>query len=167
MEPIRSDRNRRLDRRASRRSLGHGEETAGGFARRLEETGEADPPATTGDVFQASGTSPAGVDGSTEKLLDAVHEAGQRLLNERTFSAAQAYREAVQLFLRNVVPDANHVQISESSRGIMSRKRYYLLTDINRSVDRLITGLLQTQDAQFDILGRLEAIRGMLIDLIH
>ena len=49
----------------------------------------------------------------------------------------------------------------------MSRKRYYLLTDINRSVDRLITGLLQTQDVQFDILGRLEAIRGMLIDLMY
>ena len=96
-----------------------------------------------------------------------MHETGQRLLNERTFSAAQAYREAVQVFLRKVVPDANHVQISESSRGIMSRKRYYLLTDINRSVDRLITGVLQTQDVQFDILGRLEAIRGMLIDLMH
>ena len=53
MEPIRSDRNRRLDRRTSRPILGRGEETAGGFARRLEETAEADPSAI-GDVFQTS-----------------------------------------------------------------------------------------------------------------
>lgn len=165
MEPIRSDRDRRLDRRSSRRTVGRGEEASSGFARHLEETPEADTP-TIEEVFRTA-VPATGIDESTEQLLDAVHEAGQRLLNERTFSAAQAYREAVQVFLRKVVPDANQVQINESSRGIMSRKRYYLLTDINRSVDRLISGLLQTQDMQFDILGRLEAIRGMLIDLMH
>jgi uncharacterized protein YaaR (DUF327 family) len=109
----------------------------------------------------------SGVDAPTEKLFDAVHTAGQRLLDQRTYSAAQAYREAVRRFLRKVLPTANGVEIQESGYGILSRKRYYLLTSINRSVDRLLTGLMQTQGEQFAMLQRLEEIQGMLIDLTH
>ena len=65
------------------------------------------------------------------------------------------------------MPDANGVQIQESGMSVLSRKRYYLLTEINRSVDRLVSGLLRTQKEQIDILRRLEEIQGMLVDLIH
>jgi len=110
---------------------------------------------------------PGGIDAPTEQLFDEVHQAGQRLLNERTYTAAQAYRESIQRFLKKVMPDANGVQIQESGMSVLSRKRYYLLTEINRSVDRLVGGLLRTQKEQIDILRRLEEIQGMLVDLIH
>lgn len=108
-----------------------------------------------------------GVDAPTEKLFDAVHEAGQRLLDERTYSAVQQYREAVRRFVSRVLAQANNIEIHESGPGLISRKRYYLITEINRSVERLLEGLQRTQFQQLEILSRLEEIEGMLVDLFQ
>ena len=90
---------------------------------------------------------------------------------EDTFKAESdiwnASREAVQRFMQKVMPEANAVQVHESGYGILSRKRYFLLTEINRSVDRLVRGLMHSQERQLDMLRRLEEIQGMLIDLLH
>lgn len=107
------------------------------------------------------------VDAPTERLLDEVHERGQRLLKERTYSAAQAYRAAVQAFLRKVLSDGQSFETVESSHDILSRKRYMLLGAVNRAVDRLIQGVLQTQTSQMEILTRLEEIRGLLVDIMQ
>lgn len=123
------------------------------------------------DVAEASATEILaglpGVDAPTERLFDAVHQTGQRLLDDRTYTAAQKYREAVRRFLGKILASANAVEVHESQQDILSRKRYYLVTEINRSVDRLLNGLVQTQLEQMEILSRLEEIEGMLVDLLH
>ncbi len=167
MEPIRSDRARSISRRKSGSSSA--EHAGAGFAGHLHRGDPAEDvsePAGIDSALSASAL-PERIDAPTEELFDQVHQAGQRLLNERTYSAAQAYRESIQRFLRKVMPEANGVQIQESGMSVLSRKRYYLLTEINRSVDRLVSGLLRTQKEQIDILRRLEEIQGMLVDLIH
>jgi uncharacterized protein YaaR (DUF327 family) len=167
MEPIRSDRQRGLDRHKRNRTAAVGDGTGiGGFATKLESVNDA-------EQSEEIMTGTPDLDGipdisaPAERLYDAVHEAGQRLLQERTYTAAQQYRETVRRFLRKVVPEANSVSVHESQRDILSRKRYYLLTTINRSVDRLIHGLLQAQTEQLEILRRLEEIEGMLVDLMQ
>ena len=169
MEPIRSDRSRSPSRRSSRGGGARSGGAEGAFSRQLSETGAAQPAEESAAVEAAleSVSLPAGVDAPTERLFDAVHQAGQRLLDEQTYSAAQAYREAVQRFMQKVMPEANAVQVHESGYGILSRKRYFRLTEINRSVDRLVRGLMHSQERQLDMLRRLEEIQGMLIDLLH
>ncbi|MDA3948231.1 MAG: DUF327 family protein [Spirochaeta sp.] len=167
MEPIRSDRQRGLDRHKRNRTSTSSEGSGiGGFATKLESVNapeDLDPVVVgTPDL----GAIPD-ISAPAERLYDAVHEAGERLLQERTYTAAQQYRETVRRFLRKVVPEANSVSVHESQRDILSRKRYYLLTTINRSVDRLIHGLLQAQTEQLEILRRLEEIEGMLVDLMQ
>jgi uncharacterized protein YaaR (DUF327 family) len=164
VEPIRADRNRGLDRRSSRSTRGSAE-SAGGFAARLD--GAESVPAEVEAESSVDLTGVPSIDAPTEKLFDAVHAAGARLVHERTWSSAQAYREAIRRFLLKVVPDAQQVEVHESNRGILSRKRYYLLTTVNQSVDRLIQGLLQTQSEQIDMLQRLEEIEGLLVDLMQ
>lgn len=168
MDPIRSEPNR-LDPRRRRRSTSTGG-TDAGFAGILRGEADAAPDAEAVDddtTVLSRPELPSQVDAPTGALFDAVHAAGQRLLDERSYSAAQAYRDAVRSFLRRVIPEANSVQIHESGLTIVSRKRYFLLTEINRSVDRLLDGLLQTQKKQIDILERLEEVHGMLVDLLH
>jgi len=162
MEPIRSEAQRGLDRKR-RKNTPHHEVDVSGFSARLEDTTSA----------EAEPSEPVDIDGipeisaPAERLYDAVHRAGQRLLHERTYTAAQRYRETIRRFLLKVVPDAHAVQIHESSRDILSRKRYYLITTVNSSVERLINGILQTQTQQLGILQRLEEIEGMLVDLMQ
>lgn len=166
MEPIRSEPQRGLDRNKRRRASNTGESGAGGFAARLDEV-EAEEAAVLTDEELVSIDDLPEVSAPTERLYDAVHESGQRLLRERTYTAAQRYRETIRRFLRKVVPDVGGVVVHESNRDIMSRKRYYLLTTVNRSVDRLIQGILQSQHEQLEILQRLEEIEGMLVDLMQ
>jgi uncharacterized protein YaaR (DUF327 family) len=162
MEPIRSEAQRGLDRKR-RKSLPHQEVDVSGFSARLEETSpEETEPLETVDVDGIPDIS-----APTERLYDAVHRAGQRLLHERTYTAAQRYRETIRRFLLKVVPDAHAVEVHESSRDILSRKRYYLITTVNSSVERLINGILQTQTQQLEILRRLEEIEGLLVDLMQ
>ncbi|MFP4152887.1 MAG: DUF327 family protein [Alkalispirochaeta sp.] len=162
MEPIRSEAQRGLDRKR-RKAVPHQEVDLSGFSARLEETSsEAGEPATVVDLEGIPDVS-----APAERLYDAVHRAGQRLLQERTYSAAQQYRETIRRFLLKVVPDAHAVEIHESSRDLLSRKRYYLITTVNSSVERLINGILQTQTRQLEILQRLEEIEGMLVDLMQ
>lgn len=167
MEPIRSDRHRGLDRHKRHRTTTSGEGAdVGGFATKLDSINESE----TAEEITGSAPDLEGIpdiSAPAERLYDAVHEAGERLLQTRTYTAAQQYRETVRRFLRKVVPEVNSVSVHESQRDILSRKRYYLLTTINRSVDRLIHGLLQAQTEQLEILRRLEEIEGMLVDLMQ
>lgn len=165
MEPIRSEANRGLDRKRKRtnsqKTTGEGD-----FFARLDG-GPPDSSETESESVFVDLSGIVDITAPAERLYDAVHEAGQRLLQERTYTAAQRYRETVRRFLKRVVPEANSVVTHESNRDILSRKRYYLLTTVNRSVDRLITGLLQAQTEQLDILKRLEEIEGLLVDLMQ
>ncbi len=168
MEPIRSEPKRGIDRRPRSRSR-DSQPGEGAFSAQFQKTSASEDAIAYGDgvVDPAVVEDLPPVGAPVQRLYDAVHEAGQRLLHQRTYTAAQHYRESVRRFLRSVLPGANDIAVQESHQDILSRKRYYLLTEINRSVDRLVTGLLQTQVEQFDILSRLEKIEGMMVDLMQ
>lgn len=170
MEPIRSRETGRFRRRSTSAASSGGEsrELFGKSLRSAEDAAPAeDADQALSDTVAHAIAGLPGVDAPTERLFDAVHQAGQRLLNDRTWTAAQGYREAVRRFLGKVLASANAVEIHESRQDILSRKRYYLLTEINQSVDRLLDGLTRTHVQQMEILARLEEIEGMLIDLLH
>lgn len=170
MEPIRSRETGRFRRRSSSATpAGAGADEP--FQRKLDEAGEASEVSDADSMLEESVAAAIaglpGVDAPTERLFDAVHQAGQRLLDDRTWTAAQKYREAIRRFLGKVLASANAIEVHESRQDILSRKRYYLLTEVNQSVDRLLDGLVKTQMKQIEILARLEEIEGMLIDLFH
>ena len=139
--------------------------TPSGSAFRIEEhdtTSEADraPPGSYASAADA-------LDATTEELLDAVHTAGARLVADRTYQATQRYREAVRAFLARVLPAVNDVSVHESGMHLLSRKRYVLLSEVNAQVDALIRDVLHSQREQITILAKLEAIEGLLVDLVH
>lgn len=168
MEPIRPDRTREWRNRRKPTGDTSTTSTAGMFSQRLTETtSTASSEDSNPEVQNISFEGLPGVDAPTERLFDAIHEAGQRLMRERTYTAALHYRETVRRFLQNVLPEANQILVQESRHDILNRKQYFLLTEVNRSVDRLVQGLQQTQGEQLDILHRLEQIEGLLIDLVQ
>jgi uncharacterized protein YaaR (DUF327 family) len=164
MEPIRPESGSPSRRRTRRGITRSGTAHSTGFLKQLNE-GEGTEEATF--AGNAGAAQSQEITGDLENLLDAVHIAGEELANKRTYSSAERYRRAVRDFLRSVVPDSVSLQTHESVHGIMNRKRYYLLSEIDREVDRLIAGVLQTQSKQVEILTRLQKIQGMLIDIVH
>lgn len=116
----------------------------------------------------ASGSGAADLDTSSlESMLDGIHQRGEELLKRRTMQSLRAYREAVKRFLRQVVGDGLGVAQQESGSSIATRKRYTIITVVNDRLERLVHGLMQTQEAQFSLLERVEEIQGLLVDLTH
>ncbi len=104
---------------------------------------------------------------SPESMLDGIHQLGEELLKKRTMQALRLYREAVKRFLRAVVGSGLDVKEQESGSSIATRKRYTMVTVINDRLERLVNGLMQSQEQQFSLLQRVEEIQGLLVDLIH
>lgn len=102
-----------------------------------------------------------------EKLLDSIHELGDRLLHKRTFSAVQEYRNAVKSFLRRTVGDTLEVAEHTSGGNVLNRKRFAIVQVIDDKLDRLVRGMLQSQESQMQLMSRVEEIHGMLVDLSH
>ncbi|MFP4329480.1 MAG: YaaR family protein [Spirochaetaceae bacterium] len=100
-------------------------------------------------------------------LLDEIHQAGERLLEEPTPQLARAYRDLIRRFMQGMVPGAFDVEEHQSGGNILKRKRFTLVKQVDQRVERLVAGILQTQGKQLDILARLEEIHGMLVDLMH
>ncbi len=102
-----------------------------------------------------------------QELLDDIHQLGDRLTREQTWSALQEYREAVRRFLHSVAAGATDVEQHVSGTNVLNRKRFTLIRSIDQKLERLAAGMLQTQQSQLEMLRRVEEIQGLLVDLFH
>ena len=101
------------------------------------------------------------------RQLDQIHQLGERLSKEQTWSVLQEYREAVRAFLRSVAAGATDIQEHVSGSNILNRKRFTLIRMVDENLQRLAAGMLQTQQSQIELLRRVEEIQGLLVDLFH
>lgn len=102
-----------------------------------------------------------------QQMLDRIHLFGDTLRREPNLSNLQTYRKLVQEFLNEVVAGAYSLERQESGAGVLKRKRFTLVSLVNRKLDRLAAGLVQTQGEQLGILAKIDEIQGLLVDLIE
>lgn len=99
------------------------------------------------------------------QLLEKINAQGKRLSNVPTYAELKAYRELVSEFLGEAVGRMYSLQ---SHMGWDRQGRQKMYTTI-KQIDEQLTGLTEDvrlgQERQIDIMSRLDAIRGMLVDL--
>lgn len=134
----------------------------GGFktmlSRSLEETSEE---------AGAIGPDTAYTEGEVGELLDAVHEAGDRLKERPGVVEVQAYKKAVRDFVHHVVERTWTIERKTSGGNILKRKEFYRLAVIDESLERLAAEILRSQRDKLEILRRIDEINGMLVDLLR
>jgi len=101
-----------------------------------------------------------------EELLDAVHESGEALVEVQSLENIRRYRQAVRSFLDYVVHAMLEVQERTSGTNVQKRKRFTQLRVIDEKLEKLVTGVLQSQHRQIELLERINEIQGLLVDLI-
>ena len=106
-------------------------------------------------------------DGAIGELLDAVHEAGDRLKENLSIEQVQAYKKAVRNFIHHVVENAWSVEKKTSGGNILKRKEFYRLAVIDESLEKLAAEILRNQRDRLEILRRIDEINGMLVDLLQ
>ena len=102
-----------------------------------------------------------------EAQIDRIHELGQGLLKMQTLDQVRAYKAAVRGLVDHYVKHGLVAEELVSNRSVMNQKKYTIVKVIDEKLEKLITGILQSQVKQLDILSRLEEIQGLLVDLIH
>ncbi|HUX37497.1 MAG TPA: YaaR family protein [Rectinemataceae bacterium] len=115
----------------------------------------------------AEGISGDWSEGGISDLLDAVHEAGDRLKDKPGVAQVQAYKGAVRNFVHHVVEHAWSVEKKTSGGNILKRKEFYRLAVIDESLEKLAAEILRNQRDRLEILRRIDEINGMLVDLLR
>jgi len=100
------------------------------------------------------------------ELLDEVHEVGDELKSAQTLQNIKKYKSAVKAFLTYVVDRMLEVEESQSGVNVLKRKRFTQIKVIDRKLERLAADILQNQAEQLDILGKIDEINGLLVDLL-
>ncbi len=98
-------------------------------------------------------------------LMQKIDEQGEKLGKVPTFADLKEYRNLVRQFLGETV---NRAFLLESRMGWDGRGRQKVFSTI-RKVDNELAGLAEDvrtgQAAQLKVLGKLDSIRGLLVDL--
>ncbi|HTX73658.1 MAG TPA: YaaR family protein [Rectinemataceae bacterium] len=101
-----------------------------------------------------------------ERLMDQVHEAGDRLKENPTVELVQSYKRAVRDFIHYIVENSYSVERKESRRKL-DKRVYFRINVIDDSLEKLAAEILKNQRDRLEILRRVDEINGMLVDLLR
>ena len=100
-----------------------------------------------------------------EELLDSVHELGEKVKKEPSRSSVLDYKRAVRGLVSLAVEHGLGVEEKTSSPNLLRQKRFTLIKVIDEKLDQLVAAVLMNQRDAFDVLGRVDEINGLLVDL--
>lgn len=103
-----------------------------------------------------------------EGLMDDLFKAGEGLVEDPTMNNLRTYKSTVSLFFKYVIKNSLDFDSIEGRLNpkTFERKCYALITVVDKKVDDIARNVLGDQRKQFDLLGAVEEINGLIIDLI-
>lgn len=101
-----------------------------------------------------------------EALLDDVHSLGERLKEKPLPDNIISYKNAVRSFVKYIVERTYAVTVSTSGGSLLKRKKFTQVQIIDQKLEQLAAGILSNQKDQLGLLGKIEEINGLLVDLM-
>ncbi|MHB1167275.1 MAG: YaaR family protein [Carboxydocellales bacterium] len=100
-----------------------------------------------------------------ENLLKDIEKQGARLANNQTVRELKIYKELVKKFLKGAV--GKTYQLKEEAgwdrRG--KYKMYTMIQNIDTHIEELTKMVLEEQSDHLEVLGKIDEIKGMLMDI--
>ena len=98
-------------------------------------------------------------------MLEDITQQGERIKKRMDVKDVKRYRMLIQEFMNEVV-SRSHSFSRENSLDRRGRHRVYgIVKLVNQAIDELAQELIQDEKDSLDILGRIDEIRGMLLDI--
>lgn len=99
-----------------------------------------------------------------DQLMELIEEKAKKLKQNMSIQNLSEYRHFVKQFLKTFNEEFMHANQSVSwNRGSM--KSYTILAEIDESLEELRTLFMEEQKDSLKIIDKLDAIRGLLLDL--
>lgn len=98
-------------------------------------------------------------------MLEEITQQGERIKKRMDVRDVKRYRMLIQEFMNEVV-SRSHTFSRENSLDRRGRHRVYgIVKLVNQAIDELAQELISEESDSLSILGRIDEIRGMLIDI--
>ena len=100
-----------------------------------------------------------------KNLMNKIDEQGKRLSEHMDIRDMKQYRSLVKEFVNEVV-NRSHKFSRENFLDRRGRHRVYgMIKRVDKNLDELATALVEDEKDHLDILGRVDEIRGLLLDI--
>ncbi|MGL1892680.1 MAG: YaaR family protein [Spirochaetaceae bacterium] len=102
------------------------------------------------------------------ELMDKLFANGELLVKDPTISNLRSYRSSMSLFFKFVIKNSLNFDSIEGRLNpkTFERKCYALVTVVDKKIDNIAKNVLGDQRKQFDLLGAVEELNGLIVDLI-
>ncbi len=98
-------------------------------------------------------------------MLEEITQQGERIKKRMDVKDVRRYRSLIQEFMNEVV-SRSHEFSRENSLDRRGRHRVYgIVKLVNEAIDELAQELIKDEKDSLEILGRIDEIRGMLLDI--
>ncbi len=99
------------------------------------------------------------------ELLQKIDAQSQELKKRPTPEGIKRYVELVRSFMKEAIGQAYSLEEETLWDRFGNRKNYVIVKRINASLEELIDSVIDQEKKQLDLVGKLDEIRGLLIDL--
>ena len=100
-----------------------------------------------------------------EELLDEIFSIGEGLKKHPGREPVLKYKRAVKRLVQIAVDRGLRLEEQMSSPNVLRQKRFTLVRVIDEKLDRLVSEVLMSQRETLNILGKIDEINGLLVDL--
>lgn len=100
-----------------------------------------------------------------EELLDKIQKQGKRLGQTPTYSELRSYRELVKKFMAEAVGQMYDVESGSGWDRRGRQKNFTLVKKVDETLEALTEDVKHGQERQLAILEKMDAIRGLLVDM--
>ncbi|TGK21109.1 DUF327 family protein [Leptospira fluminis] len=100
-------------------------------------------------------------------LLRDLPDAERNFLKSPTYENLNVYKKIVQSILREAMDRNARVETLRSRAKGGSEKMYQIVTVIDEKVQTLADFIIHPENSTFDLMKRMENIRGLLVDLMN
>ncbi|MCK5682988.1 YaaR family protein [bacterium] len=101
-----------------------------------------------------------------ESMVDDILNVGQRLRRHPTIEILKQYKDQIKDFMKEVLENADNVKSFSGSRNSDGKEQVYkLMGKFDEELVDLTQLILDEQKDSLKILNKIDAIRGMLVDV--
>ena len=97
-----------------------------------------------------------------DEMLDKIKEAGERLKQTKTKEDVVEYKLQIQAYLAFVLENFYRIRQDYEMGRMLIRVEI-----INKKIEELTAALLEQQKGNIEIVGKIDEITGLLLDLYH
>jgi uncharacterized protein YaaR (DUF327 family) len=103
--------------------------------------------------------------GTVEELMEDLKEQEKNFLERQTPYELNKYKSIVQKILKTILTDGFKTEKLKRSRG--DRADFIIVQDINKRLLEISKHITDNSNKAFNLLKKIDEIRGLILDLLH